>query len=169
MPAPDLKPIIVCVHGAWQDTSCFDIIRAQLSTYDYRSTAVPLPSTGASNPSQQTHLEDVIAIRNTLEQLILVGEKDALLVLHSYGGMPGCGAIKGLEKSTRKSIGGRGGIIGCVFIAAILPLKGQSLSDVLKDWEFPYMTVEVGQYPLYSLDQKTVIIPKPSLTFAQLG
>ena len=144
MPTHDPKPIIVFVHGAWQDTSCFDIVRAQLSTYDYLSTAVPLPSTGASSPSQQTHLEDVIAIRNTLEQLILVGERDVLLVLHSYGGIPGCGAIKGLEKSMRKCIGGRGGIIGCVFIAAILPLRGQSLSNVLKDWEFPYLTVEIS-------------------------
>ena len=148
MPTLDPKPTIVFVHGAWQDTSCFDIVRAQLSTYNYSSTAVPLPSTGASSPSQQTHLEDVIAIRNTLEQLVLVGEKDVLLVLHSYGGIPGCGAIEGLEKSVRKSIGGRGGVIGCVFIAAMLPLKGQSLSDVLKDWKFPYLIVEVSQYPL---------------------
>ena len=153
MPTLDPKPTIVFVHGAWQDTSCFDIIRAQLSTYDYQSTAVPLPSTGASNPSQQTHLEDVTAIRNTLEQLILVGENDVLLVLHSYGGIPGCGGIEGLDKSTRKSMGGRGGIVGCVFIAAIMPLKGQSVSDVLKDWEFPYMTMEVSQYPLDSLDR----------------
>ena len=152
MPTLAPKPTIVFVHGAWQDTSCFDIIRAQLSEYNYSSTAVPLPSTGASSSSQQTHLEDVTAIRNTLEQLILVGEKDVLLVLHSYGGIPGCGAIEGLEKSMRKSVGGMGGIIGCVFIAAMLPLKGQSLSDVLRDWEFRYMTVEVSRYLLGSLD-----------------
>ena len=81
-----------------------------------------------------------------------MGEKDVLLVLHSYGGVPGCGAINGLEKSVRESRGGRGGVIGCVFIAAMLPLKGQSLSDVLRDWKFPYMTVEVSQYLLDSLD-----------------
>ena len=110
-----------------------------------------------------------------------MGENDVLLVLHSYGGIPGCGAIEGLDKSTRKSMGGRGGIIGCVFIAAIMPLKGQSVSDVLKDWEFPYMTMEVSQYPLDSLNEEEcdirlnqnpvdfLVIPKPSLTFAHLG
>ena len=39
-----------------------------------------------------------------------------------------------------------------VSIAAMLPLKGQSLSDVLKDWKFPYLIVEVSQYPLDPLD-----------------
>ena len=44
-----------------------------------------------------------------------MGEKDVLLVLHSYGGIPGCGAIEGLEESVRKDIGGKGGVIGCVY------------------------------------------------------
>lgn len=137
------RPTLVFVHGAWHDPSCFDLVRSQLTQYSYPSTAISLPSTGASDPSKQTHLEDVAEIRKTLEQLIGRGGKEVVLVAHSYGGVPGSGSVEGFDKIARESNGESGGVIACVFIAAALPLKGNSIGDTVKDWSFPYRHVEV--------------------------
>ncbi len=143
MTASQSRPTVVFVHGAWHDPSCFDLVRSQLTQYSYPSISVPLPSTGASDPSRQTHLEDVAEIRKTLEQLINREGKGVVLVSHSYGGVPGSGSVEGFDKTARASKGEAGGIIACVFIAAGLPLKGHSLRDTAKDWSFPYRHLEV--------------------------
>ena len=143
MVASQPRPTLLFVHGAWHDPSCFDLLRSQLTQYSYPSTAVALPSTGASEPSKQTHLEDVAEIRKTLEQLIFREAKEVVLVAHSYGGVPGSESVEGFERAARESKGSQGGVIACVFIAAALPLKGNSLRDTTKDWSFPFRGVEV--------------------------
>ena len=143
MAASQPRPTLVFVHGAWHDPSCFDLVRSQLTQYSYPSTAISLPSTGASDPRKQTHLEDVTGIRKTLKQLIGREGKEVVLVAHSYGGVPGSGSVEGFDKKTRERTGEPGGVIACVFIAAALPLKGNSIRDTAKDWSFPYRHVEV--------------------------
>lgn len=65
-----------------------------------------------------------------LAPLLEVG-KDIVLVMHSYGGPPGSVAARGQSKTERKSRGLKGGVIGLVFIAALLAPEGASLRDMV--------------------------------------
>ncbi|KAF2234936.1 alpha/beta-hydrolase [Viridothelium virens] len=120
------KPTILLIHGAWHDVSCWDRVRAQLSALSYPTATVALVSPG-SKPAVKSHLEDVAVVRKELEHLIEKNGKDVVLVMHSYGGLAGAGAVEGLEKVRRNAAGEQGGVVAAVFIAAFLVDKGQSL------------------------------------------
>jgi hypothetical protein len=63
---------------------------------------------------------------------------DILLVLHSYGGLPGAAAAKGLSKVEREKEGKQGGVVGLAFITALVAREGDSLEQMvggkLHDW-----------------------------------
>lgn len=59
------------------------------------------------------------------------GGKEIVLVMHSYGGMPGGAAAYGLSKQERSAVGLRGGIIGLVYIAALIARQGDALVDMM--------------------------------------
>lgn len=65
--------------------------------------------------------------------------------MHSYGGLPGATAAKGLSKSERKAAGKPGGIIGLIFICAFIAKDGQSLlgslpGQVFDKWVIDYVS-----------------------------
>ncbi|KAI9699615.1 MAG: hypothetical protein M1820_007115 [Bogoriella megaspora] len=120
------KPTVLFVHGAWHDAWCWDGIREKLAAISYPSSAVSLVSPG-SKPAVKSHLEDVAVVREELEALIERNGKDVVLVMHSYGGIAGAGAVEGLEKVRRNAEGKKGGVVAALFIAAFLLGKGQSL------------------------------------------
>jgi hypothetical protein len=49
--------------------------------------------------------------------------------MHSYGGIPGSAACKGLSKAERKKQSLKGGIVGLVYIASFALDQGVSLGD----------------------------------------
>ena len=139
------KPTIVLVHGAWHDVSCWDTVRKELSPLSYPTVAVPLVSPG-SKPAVKSHLEDVAVVRKELEQLIEKDGKDVVLVMHSYGGLAGAGAVEGLEKARRAENGEKGGVVAALFIAAFLVDKGQSLLGQFPQRP-PYLIDDVSHVP----------------------
>lgn len=118
------KPTVLLVHGAWHTASCWDVTRAELKKLSYPTEVVQLKSSGNA---VSTHLEDTAIIRNALEALIVSDAKKVILVMHSYGGIPGTNAVHGLEAAARQDKGEEGGIIHCLFVAAFLVPKGKSL------------------------------------------
>ncbi|KAL9071895.1 MAG: hypothetical protein Q9157_005301 [Trypethelium eluteriae] len=137
------KPTILLIHGAWHDVSCWDRVRAQLSALSYPTATVALVSPG-SKPAVKSHLEDVAVVRKELEHLIEKNGKDVVLVMHSYGGLAGAGAVEGLEKVRRNAAGEQGGVVAAVFIAAFLVDKGQSLLGQFPQ-KPPYLIEDVSQ------------------------
>lgn len=70
-------------------------------------------------------------IRNRMILPILNNEKhDVIMVLHSYGGLPGGAAALGLSKKARWAQGKTTGVIGQIYYAALLQ-KGGDGTDVL--------------------------------------
>jgi len=82
----------------------------------------PLPSAGASPPHEDMS-EDVAAIRKCLTELVSNG-KEVVLVVHSYTGLPGSEAPKGLEKKERETNGLKGGVVKCVVINGFATPEG---------------------------------------------
>ena len=140
MSQSNAKPTVLLVHGAWHNTSCWDATRAELKKLSYPTEVVPLKSSGNA---VTTHLEDTAIIREALESLIVSEGKAVILVMHSYGGVAGTNAVHGLEAAARHEKGEKGGITHCLFIAAFLVPKGNSLIGMFPEAP-PYLYPDVG-------------------------
>ncbi|CZR57975.1 uncharacterized protein PAC_07865 [Phialocephala subalpina] len=116
------KPTIVMVPGAWHKPVIYNNVASHLQKYGYSTVLQPLPSAGAIPPNQD-FTQDVTAIRKRLTSLISEG-KEIVLVIHSYAGLPGSEACKGLGKKEREAKGEKGGLIRFVCLNAFAMLEG---------------------------------------------
>ena len=117
------QPTIVLVPGAWHKPEVYSSVTSNLEAHGYPTVSLPLPSAGAMPPNM-TFDEDVRAIRDCLTTLVESDEKEVILVVHSYTGMPGAEAPKGLGKKERQEKGLNGGVIRLVFIMAFAMPEG---------------------------------------------
>ena len=60
------------------------------------------------------------AIQALLKRLVEGDDKEILLAVHSYGAVPACQSISGLERSKRKADGKPGVLVHILFVSAIL-------------------------------------------------
>ena len=102
------------VPGACHKPEIYSGVVASLSKHGYPTVSLPLPSAGA-NPPHHDFNGDVTAIRNCLEDLVSES-KEIVLAVHSYTGLPGGEAPKGLGRKERESKGLKGGVIRYVVI-----------------------------------------------------
>ena len=117
------NPTIVLVPGAWHRPEIYSRVTKNLEEHGYPTVGLPLPSAGAMPPNM-TFDEDVKVIRDCLTTLVETEEKEAILVVHSYTGMPGAEAPKGLGKKERQEKGLKGGVVRLVFIMAYAMPEG---------------------------------------------
>ncbi|MCJ1471353.1 hypothetical protein MMC07_010001 [Pseudocyphellaria aurata] len=114
------KPTLVIVPGAFHSPSHYGELIARLHQSEWPTLCLALPSLNPSDPHQADVAGDSAFIRERMLLPLLEAGKDILLVMHSYGGIPGSCAATGLSKSERASQGHEAGIVGIVYIAAIL-------------------------------------------------
>jgi pimeloyl-ACP methyl ester carboxylesterase len=146
------RPSIVIVPGAWHSPAHYARLAALLQGSGYPCVTVALPSVSDSPPPQAFEA-DVSAVRNALFGFVNDG-RDVIAILHSYGGIPGSEAMRGLAKTERSAAGGDGGVVGILFIASMLVPQGESLFTArrLSDGGHPsYWDVQVRLVALVSL------------------
>lgn len=136
------KPTILFIPGAWHLPDVFDDTRAALATRGFPSVAVGLPAIGAEPPTKGL-IDDTVAVHNEIERLS-DEEKQVVVVAHSYGGMVGAGAVKGLGYAERQKAGKKGGVIMLVYMAAFVAKSGTSLLDMLGGKWLPWMKLDVS-------------------------
>lgn len=130
------KPTIVLVPGCWLPAIIYSGTIESLSRHGYPTVALQLPSTGAV-PPHADFSGDVDGIRSCLVRLVEGEEREVVLVVHSYAGMPGAEAPKGLGRAERERSGLKGGVIRIVFIMAYVAPEGFSPTDggaQMPDW-----------------------------------
>ncbi|KAJ5091386.1 alpha/beta-hydrolase [Penicillium alfredii] len=97
------KPIILFIPGAWHQGGIFEPVANILRAQGYQAEPITLPSVGGLTSTNayddaehicKTHLNDLVA-----------QGKEVILVMHSYGGIPGTESVKGLA---RKDIAAQG-------------------------------------------------------------
>ena len=121
---------VVLVPGAWHIASGYDTLLPYLDAAGYSHTALTLPSVDAEQAIPDT-AADIAHIRSHLLALLsTTPSKKIILVLHSYGGMPGTDACKDLSFTERKSQNLPGGVFGLVYLAACLVLPGESVFTI---------------------------------------
>ena len=119
-----MKPTLVFAPGAWHTPSYFDQIRHLAHSEGYPSSIVSFPTyCGASNPPLSNNEADVVSIRTVVCPLVESG-KEVILIMHSYAGIPGCSALKGLSRMERMTEAKEGGVTGLLFVAALLSPVG---------------------------------------------
>ncbi|EJU03157.1 alpha/beta-hydrolase [Dacryopinax primogenitus] len=118
------RPTIVLVPGAWHTSLVWASLISLLSAAGYPCVTLDLPSVGGRVTSMQ---EDTDAVHVLLSRLVRAG-KDVVVVMHSYGGLPGAAAVKGLGKVDQR----QGGVIQLVFLGSFLLDKGIAALDLLK-------------------------------------
>lgn len=123
-----MAPTIVIIPGCWHQASTFTALRANLETTNPTvSRSLPSCYNGPNAPSPPvTQATDVAFVRNELIMPLLDEGKDVIVFMHSYGGSPGSGAVKGLGPDTRAAQGKRGAVVGMVYLATLLVPEGES-------------------------------------------
>ncbi|KAL3451571.1 alpha/beta-hydrolase [Aspergillus insuetus] len=134
------KPTIVFVPGAWQSPDYYDAVRIRLEEKGYTTAAVSLPSVGGTASMH----DDAAAIHAVTSKLADAGHR-ILLVMHSYGGIPGTQSAKDLSVKSRQEAGKPGGIIALVYIAAYLLKEGMSVFNQAWSEDLPdFLTFKDG-------------------------
>lgn len=137
------KPTIVFVHGAWHESGCWDPVTVQLNEHRYPFHTIDLPSSGGDLGT--TVADDAAHIQKSTSKLVDAG-KELVLVMHSYGGIPGTESAKGLLKKDRQTEGKNGGIISLVYIAAFLLPPATSLASFSGSIS-PWIVFDVSDQP----------------------
>ena len=138
------KPTIVLVPGAWHSPIHYKLLTKQLESDGYPVVSERNPSCDSANPTAESAAKDAAFIRSNVIMPQINAGKEVILAMHSYGGLPGAAAGKGLSKKEMTAAGRQGGIIGLIFICALVVKEGDSLLSILPGqvfdkWVVPYV------------------------------
>lgn len=148
IPATSQGVSLVLAAGAFSDPEkAFDRLTPYLNNMHLFSSIniAHIPSSNPSDPANATSAKDAEAIRNhTFLPLIEEQGKDVIFFAHSYGGLCGGAAARGLSKQDRVQRGQAGGLIGLIYLVGNIVPANNSLIDTVG-----------GQFPPY-IKQDTV-------------
>ena len=118
-------PIVVIVPAACHTPAHYQLFACTLQKAHFNVAVIPLPSVGAS-PGLKTFDEDVAAIHRVVSSFVEDGD-EVLMLLHSYGGLPGSAAMRGLGMKDRAKRGKEGGVRRLVYVSSYALLEDEAL------------------------------------------
>jgi hypothetical protein len=125
MANPKAKPTIVIVPGAFTAEFMYTTLIDKLRGHGYETTFISNLTTIWKEGAPPTMFDDAAQIHSRCEKLADDG-KDIVLMMHSYGGIPGTESARGLGKKDRQAAGQPGGIVSLVYCSALIAKEGQS-------------------------------------------
>ncbi|GLA80550.1 hypothetical protein AtubIFM56815_001374 [Aspergillus tubingensis] len=134
-----LSTTIIFIPGAWHNPHCFDKVTQRLEADGYNTDVVHLPSVGPNKPHSD-FLEDVLQIREQIQSAVNAGQR-VVVVMHSYGGLPGCEAVRGLDWASRQRQGQPGGVVHLFFCCSFIVPEGKSLISSFGGDDLPWFQV----------------------------
>lgn len=130
---------LVFVPGAWHSPEAYDEVASKLQQAGYTTDYVTLPSVGPEQPHDSLQ-PDADHIREHVLKAIDAGQK-VMVVAHSYGGIPTCEAVHGLDFKTRQAEGKPGGVTHLFFIASFIISADNSLIGEFGGTDLPWFDV----------------------------
>ena len=121
------SPTIVIVPAACHPPILYSSFTRALEAQDIPSVVIPIPSVGA-NPGLKDFSADVKLIRDTITDL-LNHDRDVIVLMHSYGGLPSSAALKGLGKVDRSQGGNTTGVVRLIYVSSHVLGEGERLPD----------------------------------------
>lgn len=131
------QPVFVLAPGAWHTPDCFRLVQDGLHAKGYETRAVAYPSVGAEPPTKGL-FDDAAAVRAEIQALADQG-RQVVLAVHSYGGLVGAEAVRGLGYAQRRAEGKQGGVTLLVYLSAFVTPKGMSIIKMLGGKPLPWM------------------------------
>ncbi|KAI6350727.1 hypothetical protein MCOR25_010442 [Pyricularia grisea] len=132
------SPAVVLTPGAWHGPWAYDLLIPELTALGLSSSTVTLATVGTTDPDVGVADDAAAARAEVLKQLDAPGERDVVLVGHSYGGVVISNAVEGLSVADRKAAGKKNGVIGVLYMTAFAIPANTSLLDAvdgsLPDW-----------------------------------
>ncbi|KAK8039437.1 hypothetical protein PG993_007848 [Apiospora rasikravindrae] len=124
------SPVLVLCPGAFGTPDGFSKLLPFLSEAGIATQPGGYPSCDPADPTQAICAADIAHVRdNVLLPILDKQEKDIVLLTHSYGGVVGGAASKGLDKQTRAAQGHKTSILGLIYVAGNITLEGESLME----------------------------------------
>ncbi|KAH8756650.1 Alpha/beta hydrolase fold-1 [Diaporthe sp. PMI_573] len=126
------KPVIVFLPGAFSRPSDFDLVSDPLREVGYEVHVVHHPSSPdvLVQPTPSMY-DDADNIHRLVESLADEG-KNIVIVMHSYGGLPGTQACEGLSRTERLRASKPGGIVRLLYVGAAIAPVGSSMAGILR-------------------------------------
>lgn len=124
------RPTVVFVHGAWHRVHQYAPLTKPLESAGYTVVAPTLPSVDGTQPSFD---EDVAVVRKAIQHILDDGH-DVAVLMHSYGGIVGSEAVKGLSKADR----GSNGVTRMIYLTAFALPEGVSLYQAIGERILPW-------------------------------
>lgn len=127
------RPTLILVHGGWSGPETFSLIVPGLEKAGYSVVAISLPSSGTV-PAISDFSADVNIIRSVVTSTLATG-KDVVLVMHSYGAVVGCEALKSIKQDETDILMESAGVmkvgkvVKLAFIAGCLFPVGKSVYE----------------------------------------
>lgn len=130
------KPTLVLVPGAWHRADTWSKVVAELEPQGYKTICITHPST-LSDPNKGI-FDDIEATRKAILEETSQG-RDVVVVVHSYGGMVGPSAIKGLTDPMSER---PGHVIGLVLMATGFCVTGVGFLEGIGGSPPPFWNTE---------------------------
>ncbi|MCJ1326122.1 hypothetical protein MMC10_002786 [Thelotrema lepadinum] len=168
------KPTIAFVPGAWFLPIQYKELTDLLEAAGYETIIQKNPSCDSADPFNADTQADADAVRNNVLLPLIAAGKEVVLIAHSYGGSPAAAAATGLSKGDMSAMGGAGGIIGLIWVAAFIAQEGESLQSKLPGGKLePWHVEHQSEGQLSVLDPKhrfLADVPSPTdqLAISQL-
>ena len=138
---------VLFVHGAWHTPAFYQPIMEKVQARGIPAQCPHLPTCNASLLEKNPEMDmsaDAQAVELELHHLVVKEGKRVLLVLHSYGGVPGSeAALEEYGLRQRLAANNAGGIIGILCISAFLVLPNTSLEDLNDGSPAPFVITHV--------------------------
>jgi hypothetical protein len=138
------KPTLIIAHDAFHKASQYERFRRALADVGIENTIIPqLPTSCVSIPTD-AFAKDV----ETIDDIILdeiTNDRDVVILVHGYAGIAVTNALTNVQDIVGvyapDSIKGR--ILGLVFVAGVVPKKGEDLTSALWTGIGDWVTCEV--------------------------
>ncbi|KAG5657057.1 hypothetical protein KAF25_011226 [Fusarium avenaceum] len=121
-----VKPALVIIPGNFSLPRFWSTFQKSAQDNGYLSEVVALRSSREQTIDPAPGLADDVKQASSVLNKHIDQGKDVVLLMHSYGGMVGTEATRGLSRVEREKAGLKGGIVRLVFLAAIFAPPGKS-------------------------------------------
>lgn len=126
-----VAPTIILIPASFTPASFYANVVDRLRKTGFEVIIHTLPSASRNPPENAATLAEDATFFGDIAKRVADQGKDFAYVMHSYGGIVGSEASRGLSKKERRAVGKQGGLIRLVYITSVVPALGNSLNDVL--------------------------------------
>lgn len=139
------RPTVVLVPGSFCSAALlWDTVVDELHNAGYDTLAVEIQTVGPpSTAPAKTMADDAAHIHGIVEALANEG-RQVVVVMSSYGGIPGTQAVKGLTRKERQEQGKGGGVAGMVYISSLLVNEGECSEESFAVFASPHEFLRVS-------------------------